>query len=308
MTEHFLVKLFEHNNWANSQIIQACSALSDAQLDAEPMSTTKGSIRRTLVHLVNSQHGYLSLLTLPIEARRAISPAFAELQQAASISGAGLLDLARESNNDPRTQLQTTDGYFVEPYWPEVTYVRIASARLGPRARPIRVGRADPRWLEIERLGVHDDFAPARGEDPDERPDGRQVEAGAPEVRLILRRFDGESEAPEVISVTGFVASGGDGDPACGCGAAFGFAQIFAHERVERVQDVVVFVGAEQLQGKRFRNAHGHFIRTAEGQTRVESGGAGEVHGGDFSAIFFLEKFSEAQTEAGVSARAAAVR
>ena len=116
MTEHFLVKLFEHNNWANSQIIQACSALSDAQLDAEPTSTTKGSIRRTLVHLVNSQHGYLSLLTLPVEDRRAISPAFAELQQAASISGAGLLALARESNNDPRTQLQTTDGYLVEPW------------------------------------------------------------------------------------------------------------------------------------------------------------------------------------------------
>src|SRR6476659_7722722 len=105
MTEHFLVKLFEHNNWANSQIIQACSALSDEQLDAEPTSTTKGSIRRTLVHLVNSQHGYLSLLTLPVEARRAISPAFAELQQAASISGAGLLAFGRESNNEPRTQL-----------------------------------------------------------------------------------------------------------------------------------------------------------------------------------------------------------
>ena len=89
MTEHFLVKLFEHNNWANSQIIQACSALSDEQLDAEPQSATKGSIRRTLVHLVTSQHGYLSLLTLPVEARRAISPAFAELQQAASISGEG---------------------------------------------------------------------------------------------------------------------------------------------------------------------------------------------------------------------------
>ncbi len=29
MTENFLVKLFEHNNWANLQIIQACSALRD---------------------------------------------------------------------------------------------------------------------------------------------------------------------------------------------------------------------------------------------------------------------------------------
>jgi uncharacterized damage-inducible protein DinB len=116
MTEHFLVKLFEHNNWANSQIIQACSALSDTQLDAESQSATIGSIRQTLVHLVTSQHGYLSLLTLPVEARRAISPAFTELQQAARISGEGLLALAREPSNDQKTQLQTTDGYFVEPW------------------------------------------------------------------------------------------------------------------------------------------------------------------------------------------------
>jgi predicted MPP superfamily phosphohydrolase len=30
-------------------------------------------------------------------------------------------------------------GYFVEPYWPQVTHVRIASTRLRPRAQPIRV-------------------------------------------------------------------------------------------------------------------------------------------------------------------------
>jgi predicted MPP superfamily phosphohydrolase len=30
-------------------------------------------------------------------------------------------------------------GYFVEPYWPEVTHVRIASTRLRPSAQPIRV-------------------------------------------------------------------------------------------------------------------------------------------------------------------------
>jgi uncharacterized damage-inducible protein DinB len=44
-------------------------------------------------------------------------PTFAELQQAASISGKGLLALAGdESSNYPKTQLQTTDGYFVEPW------------------------------------------------------------------------------------------------------------------------------------------------------------------------------------------------
>jgi uncharacterized damage-inducible protein DinB len=111
-----LVKLFEHNNWANIQIIQACSALSDEQLDAEPQSATIGSIRRTLLHLVASQQGYLSLLTLPVDTRRDAAPPFAELHKAASISGEGFLALARdEPSKHLKTQLRTTDGYFVEP-------------------------------------------------------------------------------------------------------------------------------------------------------------------------------------------------
>jgi uncharacterized damage-inducible protein DinB len=117
MTENFLVKLFEHNNWANHQIIQACSALSDEQLDAGPQSATKGSIRLTLSHLVTSQQGYLSLLTLPVEARLNVPPAFAGLQESAKISGEGLLALARDEPGKPlKTQLQTKDGYFVEPW------------------------------------------------------------------------------------------------------------------------------------------------------------------------------------------------
>jgi uncharacterized damage-inducible protein DinB len=117
MTENILEKLFEHNNWANLQIIQACSALSDEQLDAEPQSATKGSIRRTLLHLVSSQRGYLSLLTLPVEARLQAPPAITDLEQAARLSGEGLLALARDESSKPlKTQLQTTDGYFVEPW------------------------------------------------------------------------------------------------------------------------------------------------------------------------------------------------
>ena len=117
MTENILAKLFEHNHWANLQIIQACSTLSDDQLDAEPQSATKGSLRLTVWHLVASQQGYLSLLTLPIEARLHVAPAFAELQQAASISGEELLALARdEPSKHLKTRLQTTDGYTVEPW------------------------------------------------------------------------------------------------------------------------------------------------------------------------------------------------
>jgi uncharacterized damage-inducible protein DinB len=117
MTENFLEKLFEHNNWANLQMIQACSALSDEQLDAVPQSVTKGSIRRTLLHLVASQHGYLSLLTLPVEERLDIHPTtFAELQKSARVSGEGLMSLARGEQKPLKSQLQTKDGYFVEPW------------------------------------------------------------------------------------------------------------------------------------------------------------------------------------------------
>jgi uncharacterized damage-inducible protein DinB len=117
MTDYSLVKLFEHNNWANLQIIQACSVLRDDQLDAEPQSATIGSIRATLLHLVSAQRGYLALLTLPVEARRKVSLTFNELQESARSSGEGLLSLARDEISAPLTaRLQTTDGFYVEPW------------------------------------------------------------------------------------------------------------------------------------------------------------------------------------------------
>ena len=116
MTENFLVKLFEHNNWANLQIIQTCSALTDEQLDSEPQSVTKGTIRRTLSHLVHSQLGYLSLLTMPVDKRPDVAPTFAELQESARLSGEGLLALARGEQKPFNSRLQTKDGVYTEPW------------------------------------------------------------------------------------------------------------------------------------------------------------------------------------------------
>jgi uncharacterized damage-inducible protein DinB len=117
MTENFLVKLFEHNNWTNLRIIQACYALSDEQLDAEPQSVTKGTIRRTLVHLVSSQYSYLRTLTLPLEERlQSPTVEFAELHESARMSGEGLLALARGEQKPLKSRLQTRDGYYVEPW------------------------------------------------------------------------------------------------------------------------------------------------------------------------------------------------
>ena len=116
MTKDILTKLFEHNHWANLQIIQACSALSDEQLDADPQSATQGTIRSTLFHLVSSQRGYLSLLTLPVDQRSRPPLAFSELQESARLSGEGLVSLVRAGLDTLPSRLQTTDGYSVHPW------------------------------------------------------------------------------------------------------------------------------------------------------------------------------------------------
>jgi uncharacterized damage-inducible protein DinB len=117
MTDNFLEKIFEHNNWANQKIMEACYALSDEQLDAEPHSVTKGTIRRTLVHLVSSQYSYLRTLTLPLEERRdTISVDYAELQESARFSGEGLLALARGKQRPFQSRLRTRDGFYTEPW------------------------------------------------------------------------------------------------------------------------------------------------------------------------------------------------
>jgi uncharacterized damage-inducible protein DinB len=116
MTGNFLEKLFEHNNWANEKIIEACYALRDEQLDAEPHSVTKGTIRRTLLHLVHSQLGYLSLLTMPVDQRPDVAPTFAELKASARLSGEGLLALARGEQQPFNSRLTTKDGFYTEPW------------------------------------------------------------------------------------------------------------------------------------------------------------------------------------------------
>jgi len=128
MTENYLEKLFEHNNWANLRILEACSVLNDEQLDAEPQSVTKGTIRRTLVHLVSSQQSYLRTLTLPVEERRsAVTVEYADLQESVRMSGAGLLTIARGDQKPFKSQLQTRDGYLVEPWVLMVQIINHAS-------------------------------------------------------------------------------------------------------------------------------------------------------------------------------------
>ena len=117
MTVDILVKLFEHNNWANQQTLQACAALTDAQLDALPQSATKGSLRETVLHLATGQHNYLATLTLPLEARQPPNLALADLAASMRRSGDGLLALAADPARAPlQTPHQTRNGYLAEPW------------------------------------------------------------------------------------------------------------------------------------------------------------------------------------------------
>lgn len=117
MVNNYLIKLFEHNHWANQQIIRACSALTDDQLDTQPVTATKGTVRQTLVHLVQAQRGYLALLTLPLSERPTVPVSFADLEQSEQESGAGFIALAKgDISIYANTRLKTKDGYFVEPW------------------------------------------------------------------------------------------------------------------------------------------------------------------------------------------------
>lgn len=116
MTGEFLVKIFEHNNWANQKIIEICNTLTDEQLDAQPQSVTMGTIRDTLLHLINSQRGYLALLTQPVEARTKPQLNFSDIEESARHSGEGLMELARGERQPYSFPLQTTDGYHTEPW------------------------------------------------------------------------------------------------------------------------------------------------------------------------------------------------
>jgi len=109
MTDNILVKIFEHNNWANQKIIDVCLTLSDEQLDAEPQSAVKGSIRTTLIHFVMAQRSYLSLLTLPSEKSPKTLLEVKDLKESAQQTGAGMLAIVKGEQTPVSEPLQMGD-------------------------------------------------------------------------------------------------------------------------------------------------------------------------------------------------------
>ncbi len=149
MKQTMLAKLIEHNNWANLQLIERCSKLTDEQLDATPLPTSEWSIRHTLTHLVTCQHGYLSLLTLPPEQRQYPSLELSELETSAGQSGESLLALALgPSHINSDVKIQTTDGYLVEPWVVIVQVINHATEHRRQISRMLRILGVTPPKLD----------------------------------------------------------------------------------------------------------------------------------------------------------------
>lgn len=124
MTESILVRLLEHNNWANLRLLEACASLSDQQLDHRPQSAVHGTIRDMLRHLATSQEDYLWMLTrFDHPPERGPELTLAELRDVLVQSGGELVAVAQDASADRLpAQIHLVDGYAVEP-WVIITQV-----------------------------------------------------------------------------------------------------------------------------------------------------------------------------------------
>jgi uncharacterized damage-inducible protein DinB len=96
-----LVRLFEHNRWANLRAVEACAALADVPLDATVLGTA-GSVRETLMHIAGAEQRYVLLLIgrQPTYGERDGWPGVERLRQALDESGRALIELAGRADPD----------------------------------------------------------------------------------------------------------------------------------------------------------------------------------------------------------------
>ena len=96
-----LVRLFEHNRWANLRAVGACAGLTDANLDAT-VPGTAGSVRKTLMHIAAAEQHYVSRLSgrRPTYGRDDGWPGAYGLGRALEESGRALIDLAGRADPD----------------------------------------------------------------------------------------------------------------------------------------------------------------------------------------------------------------
>lgn len=96
-----LVRIFEHNRWANLRAVEACAGLTDTQLDLTVVGTA-GSVRQTLMHIAGAEQRYVMRLSdrQPTYGEHDGWPGAAALGQALGESGQLLVELAVGADPD----------------------------------------------------------------------------------------------------------------------------------------------------------------------------------------------------------------
>src|SRR6266516_4722097 len=103
-----LPDFFKYNLWANLRLLDACSHLSDAHLDATTTGTF-GSVRETLKHMLAAEEGYARALTgkIPTPPLEDLThfPDFDELRRRAKGSGEALITVAEQVKQGELSQI-----------------------------------------------------------------------------------------------------------------------------------------------------------------------------------------------------------
>jgi len=112
-----LTRLFEHNLWANAEMLSACGVLGADQLETETIGTF-GRLGQTLIHLARAEGGYLRTLSgwePGPEHRLGYDEPFPGVDSVAAhlrLTGERLIDVARNERAD-----RVLEGdYNGEPY------------------------------------------------------------------------------------------------------------------------------------------------------------------------------------------------
>lgn len=93
-----LTTIFSHNLWANVQLLDACTKLSDEQLNTA-LSGTFGTIRKTFQHIVLAERGYYSRISTGQRyhhPKDAPPMTLAEMKTSVQETGKGLIEWARK--------------------------------------------------------------------------------------------------------------------------------------------------------------------------------------------------------------------
>ncbi len=108
-----LPDFFKYNLWANLRLLDACTQLSDTQLDATTKGTF-GSVRETLMHLFGAEEGYVGALTGKIPTPRlkefTTFAGFDELRRRAKGSGEALITFTEQAEQGELSQILHLDG------------------------------------------------------------------------------------------------------------------------------------------------------------------------------------------------------